>query len=186
MIEWMVFLWRLSLSWRSCVVNTINLFMETAKICIHKVDNFPFHKVSDINALFLTCYMSFVGQDDLKLKYSNKGAITEVKSSAIPQLMEITKSSSSNEMTAPSSSQRLHRLNPYRILASLYMLSIKRVAVMKSLTALRVLLRPSSSGTRDCSWESPKQNSIRRTSRENMAWFCMTGKILEDRSRLSC
>ena len=38
-------------------MNTINLFTETAKICIHKVDNFPFHKVSDINALFSTCYI---------------------------------------------------------------------------------------------------------------------------------
>ena len=62
-------------------MNTINLFTETAKICNHKVDDFPLHKVSDINALFSTCYMSFVGQDDLKLKYSNKVAITEVKSS---------------------------------------------------------------------------------------------------------
>ena len=87
----MAFLWRLSLSWRSCIVNTINLFTETAKIYIHKVDNFPLHKVSDINAPFSTRYMSFVGQDDLKLKYSNKAVITEVKSSVIPQPMEITK-----------------------------------------------------------------------------------------------
>ena len=35
--------------------------------------------------------MSFVDQNDLKLKYSNKAAITEVKSSVILQLVEITK-----------------------------------------------------------------------------------------------
>jgi hypothetical protein len=43
----------------------------TVKICIRKVDDFPLLKVSGISASFSTCYMSFVGQDDLKLDYSN-------------------------------------------------------------------------------------------------------------------
>ena len=71
MIAWMALLWRLPLSWRSCVANTINLFKVTVKICIRKVDDPPLLKVSGINAPFSTCYMSFVGQDDLKLEYSN-------------------------------------------------------------------------------------------------------------------
>ena len=71
MIAWMALLWRLPLFWRSCVANTINLFKVTVKICIRKVDDFPLLKVGGINASFSTCYMSFVGQDDLKLDYSN-------------------------------------------------------------------------------------------------------------------
>lgn len=71
MIAWMVLLWRLLLSWRSCVANAMNLFKMTVKIYIRKVDDFLLLKVSGINAPFSTCYISFVGQDDFKFEYSN-------------------------------------------------------------------------------------------------------------------